>query len=163
MKTKSTRLTGLLGLACLVSSFAVGQDSAKPKQDPPKTVDAAAIVHLSGVHKIFVAELNRSEHAADFRLLLSDKLKARGFAVVETAVESDATLIGNLTVDEDEGKNLVRVSAMMFNSLAKELWEGKAGEHQTGAIQQRLDGAADELLEKFSVAWHKDDKKHSGK
>src|SRR6266478_9248824 len=130
---------------------------------PPAATTQKEARHLSDVHRIFLADFARSEHAELFRSLLSEKLTSKGFTIVETSGAADAMLIGNLSIDEVQGRNQVKASVMLFAGPANELWEGKSNLRQNGSIEQVLAVAAEGLAERFSVAWKKDAKKRSVK
>jgi hypothetical protein len=155
----------IIFLSFLVISIvgASAQDSAPAKKSPSTKPASRDIQHLSDVHRIFIAELNRSEFAEVFRTLLSEKLTGKGFIVVQAAENADATLIGNLTVDDEQGRNQVKASAMLFGGPAAELWEGKSNLKQTGSVEENLAATAADLAERFSLAWKKNAKKRGVK
>jgi len=153
----------LLALLAIYIFCANAQDTSPAKKPPAALTPTKEAKHLSDVHRIFLADFTRSEHSELFRSLLSDKLTSKGFTVVKTAETSDAMLIGNLSIDDEQGQNRVKASVMLFAGPAKELWEGKSDLRQNGSIEQILAVAAEGLAERFSVAWKKDAKKRGVK
>jgi hypothetical protein len=149
----------VLALLPIYIFCASAQDTSPAKKPPAATAPAKEAKHLSDVHRIFLADFTRSEHSELFRSLLSDKLTSKGFTVVKTSETSDAMMIGNLSIDEEQGRNRVKASIMLFAGPANEMWEGKSNLNQSGGIEQLLEGAAEELAERCSVAWKKDAKK----
>jgi hypothetical protein len=155
----------IIFLSLIVICFvgASGQDSAPEKNSPAKKSATRDLQHLSDVHKIFLADFNRSEFAEAFRSLLSEKLTAKGFIVVQAAENADATLIGNVLVEDEQGGNQVKASAMLFGGPAHELWEGNSNLKQKGSAEVNLAATATDLAERFSLAWKKNAKKRGVK
>jgi len=139
------------------------QDTNPAKRPPAATTPTKVAKHLSDVHRIFLADFTRSGHSELFRSLLSEKLTSKGFTIVESSGAADAMLIGNLSIDEVQGRNQVKASVMLFAGPANELWEGKVSLRQSGSVEQILDVAAEGLAERFSVAWKRDAKKRGVK
>jgi hypothetical protein len=139
------------------------QDTTPAKKPHATTNQTKGAIHLSDVHRIFIADFTTSEHAELFRSLLSEKLTSKGFTIVETSGAADAMLIGNLSIEEEQGRNRVKASVMLFAGPANELWEGKSNLRQSGSAEQVLAVAAEALAERFSVAWQKDAKKRGVK
>ncbi len=110
------------------------QDTNPAKRPPAATTPTKVAKHLSDVHRIFLADFTRSGHSELFRSLLSEKLTSKGFTIVESSGAADAMLIGNLSIDEVQGRNQVKASV-----------------------------AAEGLAERFSVAWKRDAKKRGVK
>jgi hypothetical protein len=155
----------MIFLSLLVICFvgASAQESAPAKTSPAKKAGSKDLQHLSDIHRILIADFNRSEFAEAFRTLLSEKLTKKGFIVVESAENADATLIGNVVVEDEQGGNEVKASAMLFGGPANELWEGKSSSKQKGSAQENLAATADDLAERFSLAWKKNAKKRGVK
>jgi len=153
----------LLALLAIYIFCASTQDTTPAKKPPAATTPTKVAKHLSDVHRIFLADFTRSEHSELFRSLLAEKLTSKGFTVVKTAETADAMLIGNLSIDEVQGRNQVKASVMLFAGPANELWEGKLSLRQSGSVEQILDVAAEGLAERFSVAWKRDAKKRGVK
>ena len=158
---KQTIIFLLLMVICIVG--ANGQDSAPAKDSPVKKSTSKELQHLSDVHRIFLADFSRSEFAEAFRSLLSEKLTGKGFIIVQTAETADATLIGSVVVEDEQGGNQVKASAMLFGGPAHELWEGNANSKQKGSTEENLAATATDLAERFSMAWKKNAKKRGVK
>jgi hypothetical protein len=158
---KQTIIFLFLVVICVVG--ASGQDSAPAKDSPVKKSASKELQHLSDVHRIFLAGFSRSEFAEAFRSLLSEKLTGKGFIIVQTAETADATLIGSVVGEDEQGGHQVKASAMLFGGPAHELWEGNANSKQKGSTEENLAATANDLAERFSLAWKKNAKKRGVK
>src|SRR5258705_490645 len=76
--------------------YASAQDTTPAKRPPGKTTQTKGTTHLSDVHRIFLADFTRSEHAETFRSLLSEKLTGKGFTIVKTFPISIASAVSNV-------------------------------------------------------------------
>jgi hypothetical protein len=84
-------------------------------------------VGFADVKTIYIAEMGKSDESERFRSLLSDKLSEKGFTIADKEEDSDATLKGTLSTEEEKGTTKARVSVMLKSSLDTILWSDDFG------------------------------------
>lgn len=129
---------------------------------PITTEVKGGVSQLYEVHKIYIADMGKSDDSERFRELLSETLANKKFTIVDKPEGADAILQGVISTQLYKGTTRARTSVQLKSASGQRLWSGDFGVrlvllpgfHRDG-IKLRAEDVADGLRDD----WKKSAKK----
>ena len=139
--------------------------AVKAQTQPPSQIK------LHDVQNIFIEDLGGSDEAARFKLLIEGELSNKGFKIVDSPKQADATLSGVLSVVDPgyfRGPNDISVTLKLAGADGGRLWTGNSAGQiriynpiRAQTFDEPVAYRARELAKKLRDEWQKSAKRRT--